>query len=125
MKSITLMTKVGLEYGKLHEQILGLFKGYKIFEDEPKDGFGRIYLYKGDRAIDLEFSPKDVMSEFAHEFEPEQLQSFPFDAHLTSLDFKDRADAALIVALLLAEHEELYIHDEDGSIVSAQSWLSK
>ena len=123
MRAITLMTKAGLTYEGLHDVVLAAFSNYSVFEDNPKDGDGRIYLTKENAAIDIDFTPNDTMSSFAYEFEEGQLSLLPFDAHLTNASFKTDEDILILAKAIKNKGIEFWVHDEDGSIVSGDAFI--
>lgn len=123
MRDVTLLTKKPFDYGSVHNLIIAEFKEYEIVVDNPNEGNGRIFLCEGKRIIDIDFTPSDTMSAFQYEFEEEQLTQFPFEVYLTCVLFRCGEAILKLVKALLAAGIEFWIHDEDGEIVTPQSFV--
>ncbi len=123
MRDIVLLTKNGFRYEDMHDIILNAFLGFEAKVDDPCEGYGRIWVAKGQQKIDIDFTPDDVMSAFQEEFEEDQLDVLPFDAHLTNVNFRVSKAIIQLINALINAGIEFWVLDEDGKIVSPDAFV--
>ena len=120
MKTIVLLTEKTIERNKVSSTIKTFYKDAGFFNESNE----HLWVGKYPNEFEIVFTPEDMMDEESG-YTKEEIDSVPFPAYLTSINYHELDFVKTLVKLLYKEYPSMLIDNDDGKISTVDEFLLK
>lgn len=120
MNTLIILTEKAIAKGDL----LRIFTESKQYGDhEIVESDECILIGNQEKYCRINLSPQDMVDDELSGFDDEEIESIPFRAHLTNLDFDEEGSAKRIIRTLLKHYPEMWVDNDKDFLGSAEEYL--